>query len=289
MTTQTAPYPGLPPRIALSPSRAADYQQCPLLFRFRTIDRIPTPPAEAAVRGTLVHQVLEDLFEAPQIERTFELARELLQPAWSKVLEQSPDSLYVVQPEVEFVPAEANTRVTASEEEIKAWAESAIPLLEAYFEVEDPTHLQPEARELWLSVTSEGGTPLRGIVDRLDVAPDGRIRVVDYKSGKAPHPRFQDKALYQMKFYALMLWRQRGTLPTRLQLIYLKSKSLLTADPNEDEITNFEVEVDQLWSEITRAAVEQDFPPKESKLCDWCDFQALCPAKGGELPPYPDI
>lgn len=287
MTSSSAPYPGLPTRIALSPSRAADFQQCPLLFRLRTIDKIPTRPAEAAVRGTLVHQVLEDLFEAPQTERTLEFAKQLLQPAWVKVLEQSPDSLYVVQPEAEFIPGNAQAQVTASEAEIKTWAEGAIPLLEAYFEVEDPTHLQPEARELWLSVTSEGGTPMRGIVDRLDVAPDGRIRVVDYKSGKAPNPRFQDKALFQMKFYALMLWRQRGTLPTRLQLVYLKSKSLLTADPTEEEIANFEVRVDDLWSEITKAAADQDFPPKESRLCDWCDFQALCPAKGGKLPAYP--
>ena len=284
-----APYPGLPARIALSPSRASDYKQCPLLFRFRTIDRIPTRPSEAAVRGTLVHQVLEDLFDSPRSERNLELACKLLEPAWAKVLKQSPDSVYVVQPDAKFVPGAAATNVTASPVEVAAWAETAVTLLESYFEVEDPTRLEPEARELWLEVRSEGGTPLRGIVDRLDVAPDGRMRVVDYKSGKAPNPRFQDKALFQMRFYALMLLRTRGSLPARLQLVYLKSKSLLTSDPTESEIAKFETEVDQLWGEITRAAVERDFEPKTSRLCDWCDFRALCPAQGGELPDYPEI
>ncbi|MFZ1669602.1 MAG: PD-(D/E)XK nuclease family protein, partial [Candidatus Nanopelagicales bacterium] len=55
---QVAP-PGLPAGIALSPSRASDFLTCPLLFRFRAIDRIPERPSSAAVRGTLVHAVLE--------------------------------------------------------------------------------------------------------------------------------------------------------------------------------------------------------------------------------------
>ena len=55
---------------ALSPSRAADFKQCPLLFRFRTIDKLEGPPSPAAARGTLVHAVLEHLFDLPAAERT---------------------------------------------------------------------------------------------------------------------------------------------------------------------------------------------------------------------------
>src|SRR5665647_1970290 len=33
---------------ALSPSRAADFMQCPLLYRFRVIDKLPSPPSAAA-------------------------------------------------------------------------------------------------------------------------------------------------------------------------------------------------------------------------------------------------
>lgn len=289
MSTTNLPYPGLPARIALSPSRASDYNQCPLLFRFRTIDRIPTRPAAAAVRGTLVHQVLEDLFEAPRVERTLSYATSLVGPAWEKVLAKNPDSVYAVDDQLEFVPGESLTPPKIHQAELHRWAETAIPLLEHYFAVEDPTRLEPEARELWLEVKSRSGTPLRGIVDRLDVAPDGRMRVVDYKTGKAPTQRFQDKALYQMRFYALMLLRSRGKLPARLQLVYLGNKELLTSDPTELEIEQFEESVDALWQEITSAASEQQFEPKESRLCDWCDFQAICPAKGGTAPTYPEL
>ncbi len=57
---------------ALSPSRAGDFQQCPLLFRYRTVDRLPEPPSAAATLGTLVHAVLERLYDLPARERTVE-------------------------------------------------------------------------------------------------------------------------------------------------------------------------------------------------------------------------
>ncbi len=50
---------------SLSPSRAADFMTCPLLYRFRVVDRLPEPPSPAAARGTLVHAVLERLFDEP--------------------------------------------------------------------------------------------------------------------------------------------------------------------------------------------------------------------------------
>src|SRR3954454_7071994 len=71
-----------PRRPSLSPSRAADFKTCPLLYRFRTIDRLPERKSLAAVRGTLVHSVLERLYDLPAAERTVESALELVQPAW---------------------------------------------------------------------------------------------------------------------------------------------------------------------------------------------------------------
>ena len=52
-----------------------------------------------------------------------------------------------------------------------------------------------------------------GFVDRIDVAPTGEVRVVDYKTGKAPREFTESKALFQMKFYALVLLRTRGIVP----------------------------------------------------------------------------
>ena len=76
---------------ALSPSRAADFKQCPLLFRFRTIDKLEGPPSPAAARGTLVHAVLEHLFDLPAADRTPAAAVALLAPRWSALVEERPE------------------------------------------------------------------------------------------------------------------------------------------------------------------------------------------------------
>jgi putative RecB family exonuclease len=55
---------------SLSPSRAADFLTCPLLYRFRVIDRLPEAPSQAMARGTLVHAVLERLFDQPAANRS---------------------------------------------------------------------------------------------------------------------------------------------------------------------------------------------------------------------------
>src|SRR3954468_18969907 len=87
---QSTPVDGVEVLGALSPSRASDFMTCPLLYRYRTIDRLPEEPSADALRGTLVHKVLEDLFDLPAHDRTPEQARDLLVPTWDTLLLASP-------------------------------------------------------------------------------------------------------------------------------------------------------------------------------------------------------
>src|SRR5262245_65514531 len=76
---------------SLSPSRAGDFMTCPLLYRFRVIDRLPEPPTTATARGTLVHAALERLFDLPAAERIPEAARTLLAAEWDRLAAEEPD------------------------------------------------------------------------------------------------------------------------------------------------------------------------------------------------------
>ena len=67
-------------RLTLSPSRASDFMTCPLLYRFRTIDRLPERPSPEATRGTVVHAVLERLFDLPAAVRDTEAGKTLATP-----------------------------------------------------------------------------------------------------------------------------------------------------------------------------------------------------------------
>ncbi|WP_242498083.1 PD-(D/E)XK nuclease family protein [Nocardioides glacieisoli] len=151
---------------AISPSRAGDFMACPLMYRFRTIDRLPEAPSPDAARGSLVHKVLEDLFDLPAPDRTPERAGGMLEPSW--------DALVEAEPGLEEMFGEAGPDFTA-------WLASCRTVLERYFDLEDPRRLEPADRELYVEALLDSKLLLRGFVDRVDVAPDGRIRVVDYK------------------------------------------------------------------------------------------------------------
>jgi|SRR5437868_8695984 len=257
---------------ALSPSRAGDFMTCPLLYRFRVVDRLPQKPSPAAVRGTVVHAVLERLYDLPAAGRSVQAALELLEPQWQRLLAEEP----------------AYAEMFADEAEQASWLEQARGMLERYFTLEDPTRLEPAERELYVETVLSNGLMLRGYIDRLDVAPSGDVRVVDYKTGSAPGPDFEAKALFQMKFYALALWRLRGTIPRVLQLVYLGGGGeVLRYTPDEADLLATERKVAALWTAIERALESGEWRARPSKLCGWCDWQDLCPAYGGTPPPLP--
>lgn len=258
-------------RPALSPSRAGDFKQCPLLYRFRAVDRLPETPSTAQVRGIAVHAVLEELFALPAAERVPDRAHAMLAPAWERLREERPEL----------------AELFAGAEELEQWLESTARMIDGYFTLEDPRRFDPEARELLVETELASGVLLRGYIDRLDVAPTGEIRVVDYKTGAAPREIGEAKALFQMKFYALVLWRLRGVVPKQLLLMYLTDRQSLTYTPDEAELLRFERTLDAVWQAILRAGKTGDFRPNRSRLCDWCSHQALCPEFGGTPPPYP--
>ena len=258
---------------ALSPSRASDFMQCPLLYRFRVIDKLPSPPSAPAARGTLVHSVLERLFDLPSAGRTIEAAAALVEPQWKALLDERPELTDLVE--------ESDPAAVAS------WFGDAVSLIERWFTLEDPTRLEPAERELYVETIVDGLT-LRGYVDRLDVAPTGEIRVVDYKTGRSPSELFEGKALFQMKFYALVLWRLRGEVPRMLQLVYLANSEMVRYSPDEADLLAVERKLKALWHAIETAAQTGDWRPSKSRLCDWCDHRALCPEWGGTPPPLPE-
>ncbi|MFC3962694.1 RecB family exonuclease [Nocardia jiangsuensis] len=272
VTTPPAGPPSAPAGLALSPSRAADFKQCPLKYRFRAVDRLPEAPSRQAVRGTVVHAVLERLFELPAAQRVPDAVGALLPAAWERVRTERPEAGALI-----------------SDADFPAFAEEVAALLAGYYRLEDPTAFDPESCELRLEAESADGVPLRGFVDRIDAGPDGALRVVDYKTGKAPGVTQETRALFQLKFYALMMFRTRGIVPAELRLIYLADEQVLTYTPDAAELERFERTLAALWRAVAEAVRTGDFRPSTGWLCAYCDFKPLCPAYGGTPPPYPGL
>jgi putative RecB family exonuclease len=257
---------------SLSPSRAGDFLTCPLLYRFRVIDRLPEPPSPAAARGTLVHAVLERLFDRPAADRTRQAAQELVEPEWSRLLAEEPELAGLFSGDTERL----------------AWFAEAASMLDRYFVLEDPRRIEPAHRELCVEAELASGLRLRGYIDRLDVAPGGEMRIVDYKTGGAPPEAFEARALFQMRFYALTLWRAQGRVPKVLRLMYLGNGEIVSYEPDESDLRATERKVDALWQAIERARRNRDWRPRPGRICDWCAHQQVCPSFGGTPPPLPE-
>ncbi len=217
--------------------------------------------------GTLIHAVLEHLFDAPAPERIDAHAQDLLSQQWAALKSKDPQVLEL------FVDQEDQSQ----------WESQMRTILSQYFAIEDPKRLEPHSREQLIDAVTNEGIRLRGFIDRVDCAPNGALRVVDYKTGKAPSPRFQEEALFQMRFYALLL-QLVDRLPARTQLIYLKAGQVLTLDPQAADIEAFRVQLSQLWSRIEADAVKGEFAPRKNPLCNWCGVRSMCPLFGGTTP-----
>lgn len=250
---------------SLSPSKVSNFKECALAFRFSAIDKLPEPPSPWTVKGTLVHRALELLFwELPVGERTPAAAMARLERAWEEM-----------QADPEFGQLDLSD---ADQAEFKA---GAVGLVDNYFAIEDPNAVHAIGTELYLEVQL-GSLRLRGIIDRLDLLPDGSLRVVDYKTGRAPNQAYENGRLGGVQFYAFLCEQVLGQRPAQIQLLHLAEPVAIISTPSEQSTRGLEKRALAVWTAIERACEREDFRPKPSRLCDFCAYKAYCPAFGGD-------
>jgi putative RecB family exonuclease len=245
----------------LSPSKVTAFTNCPLAFRFSQIERRPEPASPHSVKGTLVHAALEGLFwhHRPG-ERTPAAAAAELERAWD-----------LLQDDDEFVQLELEG------DGADAFLADARVLVDNYFCLEDPDEANAIGVELGVETVVDG-MRLRGIIDRLDVAPDGSLIVVDYKTGRAPSERFERGSLGGVQTYALLCESVLGRAPSEVRLLYLRQPIAISSVASEQTIRGQRRRTLAVWSAIEKACDAEDFRPHVGPLCDSCNFKASCPA-----------
>ena len=256
---------------SLSPSKVSSFTDCALAFRFSVIDRLPEPPSPAATKGTLVHTALERLHLLPPDDRTVDAALDCLASA-AVELRDDPDY--------------AGLELSADDE--AAFHDDAATLVRNYFRLEDPRSVRAIGLELSLEADIDGVT-LRGIIDRLELDADGELVVTDYKTGAAPSDRYERKRLSGVHIYSLLCERLLGRRPRTVQLLYLRSPLAIITEPSDQSTRGTRRTLGAVWQAVERACEREDFRPNRSRLCDYCAFQAYCPAFGGDpaLAPRP--
>jgi len=245
----------------LTPSKVTAFTNCPLAFRFSQIERRPEPPSPHSVKGTLVHAALEGLF-------WHHLPGARSPAAASAELERAWDEL---QDDDEYV------QLQLDRDGAETFLADARVLVDNYFRLEDPNEARAVGLELGVETTVDG-MRLRGIIDRLDVAPDGSLIVVDYKTGRAPSERFERGGLGGVQTYALLCESVLGRAPAEVRLLYLRQPIAISAVASEQSIRGQRRRAIAVWTAIEKACDAEDFRPHVGPLCDYCSFKACCPA-----------
>jgi putative RecB family exonuclease len=257
---------------SLTPSKVSTFKECALAFRLSAIDKLPEPPSPQAFKGTVVHRALELLmWEEPPGRRTPEAAARKLQRALAELL-----------------AGEEGTALGLAGQELEELSADAAQLVANYFVLEDPNDVRVIGTELRLQVdigpaAGAGPMRLRGIIDRLELGPDGELVVTDYKTGRAPGLSKEQARLGGVHFYAFLCQQVLGKRPSRVQLFHLREPLAISSIPSDQSIAGLELQANAIWAAVKRACVLEDFRPKPGPLCDWCGYHAYCPAQGGDL------
>jgi putative RecB family exonuclease len=167
----------------------------------------------------------------------------------------------------------------SSEDEQMFWDDVAVLVLNL-FRLEDPNDIKVLGTELRLEVPV-GDVVVRGIIDRLELAPDGALVVTDYKTGSAPKVQYEAKRLAGVHFYAAMCEATFGRRPDRIQLLHLREPEAIITIPTEQSVRGMKIKAKAVWKAVEIACEREDFRPNPGPLCNWCAFQQWCPTFGG--------
>ena len=249
---------------SLSPSRVESFINCPLAFRFASIEKIPEPPTVPATRGSLVHRALEILFLHPPAHRSAQNLERAVDTALEEY-RQLDDYRLLHLTEVEAVQFERDCR----------------DLAKKYLEMENPETVREIGLELRLSADLNG-IEIRGIIDRLELNHSGELVITDYKTGRAPGPKYEAKSLQGVQVYAWLCEQVIGQRPTEVRLMYLKSAQVISAAPSAQSVKHTTTRTLAVHRAVEKACQTGSFMPQQSALCKSCSFQRWCPAFGGD-------
>ena len=251
----------------LSPSSIATWEKCPQQFKYSRLDKLPEPPTEATLIGTIAHEVLEFLFKEEPGDRTQGKARQISLALW--------DEKY----SVEVLELELDERQLHEFRWKTWWA------IQALWQIEDPATVGLLPADLDVTHGLEAsmqvdlaGVPVLGIIDRWQYEADGTIAIIDYKSGKQPSPRYEGEKKQQLTIYKMLV---EATLPaevSKTELYYLKTGTSWRYDPTPDDVARTGALLTRVWSEIAEGCATGTFETRKQTLCDWCTWKPICPA-----------
>jgi putative RecB family exonuclease len=246
-----------------SHSSLSSFRNCQLKYRFKYIDKIKTPEFATveAFLGQRVHKVLQKLYDdlgygkLNSIEDLLIAYREMWVKEWS--------------PGIKIV----NGRYTRAD-----YYRFGAECIRSFYNKNRPfqqSQTLGTEQNLEFSIDEQGRYQLRGVIDRIARRDDGTYEIHDYKTSKRlPGQREADAdqqlALYQIGVAA----RWNDVERVELHWHYVRFGVTLRSSRSAEQLTQLRASTVTLIEQIEST---KDFAPHKSALCNWCEYQCVCP------------
>ncbi len=238
----------------LSYSAIDSYRTCGLKYKFQYVDRIKEPKSKEQVFGTIVHSVMRYIHTPGVVQPTLEEALNFFSRHWN-------DDLY------------------PDEREKQAAFSQGVDIVRRYYDRNDPSAVTVVDLESRFALEiGESGHVIAGIIDRIDVRPDGTFEIIDYKTAKKMPPQEKIDNDLQLSIYLKAFLNRYPEEAKNLEkitvsLYFLRHGVKLSSTRTRAQLE--ELDADFL---STIADIEAEkFEPNLNPLCDYCGYQKLCP------------
>lgn len=248
-----------------SPSRIGTFDKCKLQYRYHYIDNLPSDLETVEnFMGSRVHEALEEfykLIKGGKVESLDWLLNKY-EELWNKNYTE-------------------DIKIVKSKFTIADYFNNGKQCLINYYNQYQPfnqTKIVDTERLIFFNVESEGVKfPFNGKLDRLDWNDKENIfEIHDYKTGRKLITQEEADNDWQLGLYHLAIKKKWPADIEKIKLIwhFLTMNKEITSFRTEDQISNLQKSVVEKVKEIESC---NDFFPQKSALCDWCDYQNICP------------